>query len=73
MHMSHAVCYLKIAVSKVIQTKIYVSGILLKHVMVSIVFKTILGSFGAFVSKLSLTRKQLDVEEHQLKFETQGH
>ncbi len=37
-----------------------------------VVFKVILGSFGALVSKWPVTRKQLDIQHNRVTFGTQG-
>ncbi len=56
-------------------TKIWDSGTLVTHMWCTfdlVVFKVILRSFGARVSKWPVTPKRLVVEQTRVKFETRG-
>ncbi len=64
---------LKMAYPRAKRSEMCDSGILVTHtwsIFDFVVFKVILGSFGAFVTKLPVSRKGVVVDQNGLKFGT---
>ncbi len=69
-------CNSKMAGRRAIRSEIWESGVIVTRIWGTfdlLVFKVILGSFGAFVSKWPVTQKRLAIEPTGMKFgRTQG-